>query len=115
MGTRDGCEKRFFAPREHWRFLLTWSPDGPAEFPQWVPWAVLFTLIRRCHDLIASPAFAGYSADLQSIELNRALASLAARLSGEGYRPQEFAALGDKRAADQFASKLHQLVAELLG
>jgi hypothetical protein len=115
FATRDGREKRFIAPREHWRFLLTWSPDGPAEYPQWVPWAVLFTLIRRFHDLIASPSFAGYSADLQSIELNRALAPLAARLSGEGYRPQEFAALGDERAAAQFASKLHQLVAGLLG
>ena len=98
----------------HWRLLLIWSPDGSAEFPQWVPWAVLFTLLRRFHDLSTAPAFAGYSADLQSIELNRALASLAARLSGEGYRPQDFAALGDGRAAEQFASKFPQLLAGLL-
>jgi hypothetical protein len=84
FATRDGREKRFIAPREHWHFLLTWSPDGPAEFPQWVPWAVLFTLIRRFHDLATSPAFAGYSPDLQAIELNRALAPLITRLPSEG-------------------------------
>ena len=31
---------------QHWRFLLTWSPDSYVEFPQWVPWALLFTLPR---------------------------------------------------------------------
>ncbi len=110
--TRDGREKRFIAPREHWRFLLTWSPDGPVEFPHWVPWAVLFTLIRRFHDLIASPAFAGYSADLQSIELNRALTPLINRLSAEGYRPQDFAEPVAGRSVAQLWAQFRTLIAE---
>ena len=112
FATRDGREKRFIAPREHWRFLLTWSPDGSAEFPKWVPWAVLFTLIRRFHDLIASPAFAGYSADLQSIELNRALTPLINRLSAEGYRPQDFAEPVGGRSVAQLWAQFRTLIAE---
>ena len=109
--TRDGREKRFIAlPCEHWRFLLTWSPDGPAEFPHWVPWAVLFTLIRRFHDLTAAPAFMGYSADLQSIELNRALTPLLTRLSGEGYRPQDFAGPVFGRTAEEVALRFQSLL-----
>jgi hypothetical protein len=109
--TRDGREKRFIAPREHWRFLLTWSPDGPAEFPQWVPWAVLFTLIRRFHDLIASAAFAGYSPDLQAIELNRILTPISTRLSSEGYRAQDFAELLSGRTAEQSVLRFQQILA----
>lgn len=110
FATRDGREKRFIAPREQWRFLLTWSPDGPAEFPQWVPWAVLFTLIRRFHDLTASPAFATYSTDLQAIELNRALTPILTRLSSEGYyRPQEFAG----QSAEQIGSSACRLISRL--
>ena len=112
FATRDGREKRFIAPREHWRFLLTWSPDGSAEFPQWVPWAVLFTLVRRFHDLIASPAFAGYSADLQSIELNRALTPLINRLSAEGYRLQDFAEPVAGRSVAQLWAQFRTLIAE---
>lgn len=112
FATRDGREKRFIAPREHWRFLLTWSPDGSAEFPQWVPWAVLFTLLRRFHDLIASPAFAGYSADLQSIELNRALTPLINRLSAEGYRPQDLAEPVAGRSVEQLWAQFRTLIAE---
>ena len=111
--TRDGREKRFIAPREHWSFLLTWSPEGPAEFPRWVPWALLFTLIRRFHDLIASPAFAGYSPDLQAIELNRALTPLLNRLSGEGYRPQDFAEPVVGRLADQLVPRFQNLLGRL--
>ena len=92
--SRDGREKRFIVPREHWRFLLTWSSNGTTEFPQWVPWAVLFTLLRRFHDLIDAPKFAGYSADLQAIELNRTLTPLLNRLSSERFLLQEFAAFG---------------------
>jgi len=111
--TRDGREKRFIAPREHWRFLLTWSPDGPPEFPRWLPWAPLFTLVRRFHDLTASPAFAGYSADLQSIELNRALTPLLTRLSGEGYRLQEFAAFGAALPPEQLEARFQKLLARI--
>lgn len=110
FAARDGREKRFVAPREHWRFLLTWSPEGPAEFPQWVPWAVVFTLIRRFDDLVTSRAFAGYSLDLQSIELNRALAPLLTRLSSEGYRPQDFAETVSGRSAEQLLLRLREMV-----
>jgi hypothetical protein len=86
--TRSGREKRFIAPRDHWRFLQVWAPEGAAGFPRWVPWAVLFTLLRRYHDLTASPAFGDQSADLQAIELNRTLAPLLSRLAREGYQTQ---------------------------
>lgn len=112
--TRDGREKRFIAPREHWRFLLTWSPRGnTAEFPRWVPWAVLFTLLRRFHDLIDSPKFEGYSADLQAIELNRAIRPLLDRLSGEGFLAQEFAAIGAEFSVEELRSRLPRLVTGL--
>ena len=107
--------KTLHRPREHWRFLLTWSPNGSAEFPQWVPWALLFTLIRRFHDLIASPAFVGYSVDLQAIELNRALTPLINRLSSEGYRSQDLAELLYGRSAEQCALTLQHLIAGPIG
>ena len=111
--TRDGREKRFIAPREHWRFLLTWSQNGAAEFPQWVPWAVLFTLIRRFYDLIASPAFAGYSSDLQFIEVNRTLTPFINRLSGEGYRIQDFTEAMAGRSAEQLLPRFQRLLSGL--
>lgn len=113
FAARDGREKRFIAPREHWRFLLTWSTDGTAEFPRWVPWAVVFTLIRRFHDLIASPAFAGYSLDLQSIELSRALTPRLTRLSSEGFQTQDFAEPIAGRSAEQLLPRFQNLLARL--
>lgn len=112
--TRDGREKRFIAPREHWRFLLTWAPNGAAEFPRWVPWAVLFTLIRRFHDVIASPAFASYSSDLQAIELNRELSPLITRLSSEGFQGQDFAEPIERRSAEQILASFQHLISELM-
>lgn len=112
--TRDGREKRFIAPREHWRFLLTWSPDSAAEFPQWVPWAVLFTLFRRFHDLIALPAFAGYSADLQSIELSRSLTPVITRLSSEGYKTHKLLESRDGRPMGNIVPRFHDLIAKLM-
>jgi hypothetical protein len=112
--TRDGREQHFIAPREHWRFLLTWSPSGnTAEFPRWVPWVVPFTLLRRFHDLIDSPKFAGYSADLQAIELNRALKPLLDRLSGEDFLPQEFAAAGAELSVEQVLPRFQRLLSGL--
>jgi hypothetical protein len=113
FATREGREKHFVAPREQWRFLLTWSAGGTPEFPRWVPWAVLFTLIRRFHDLVASPAFAEYSPDLQSIELNRSLTPLIARLASEGYRTQEFAESVAGRSAEQLMPRFQNLIAVL--
>lgn len=112
--TRDGREKHFIAPREHWRFLLTWSPSGnTAQFPRWVPWALLFTLLRRFHDLIDSPKFAGYSADLQAIELNQALKPPLDRLSGEDFLPQEFAAAGAELSVEQVLPRFQRLLSGL--
>lgn len=107
--TRDGREKRFIAPREHWRFLLTWSPNSAAEFPQWMPWAVLFTLLRRFHDLIAAPAFEAYSPDLQSIELNRVITPLLTRLSSEGYPFRELVEPSGKVSIEHLLPKLRTL------
>lgn len=89
---------------------LTWSPDGSAEFPQWVPWAVLFTLIRRFHDLTASPTFAGSSIDLQSIELNRALTLLLNRLTREGYQPQDFTEPLAGRSLEQIWARFRHIL-----
>jgi hypothetical protein len=115
FATREGREKHFVAPHDAWRFLLTWtqSPDG--AFPQWVPWAVLFTMIRRFHDLVNSPAFAGYSDDLQAIELNRHLAPLVARLNSEGYPMQGLADPVAGRSVEQLMPRFQHLVAELTG
>lgn len=114
FATRQGREKHFVTPREPWRFLLTWSQDESAAFPRWVPWAVLFTLVRRFHDLVISTAFTEYSADLQAIELNRHLAPLIARLNSEGYPAQGFADPAIRSAA-QLMPRMQQLVAELAG
>jgi len=104
FATREGREKRFIAPREHWRFLLTWRQGATAEFPRWVPWAVAFTLIRRFYNLVASPAFAGYSSDLQAIELNRVISPLLSRLANEGFRTPEFAEPSSRNSVDQIFS-----------
>jgi hypothetical protein len=114
FASREGREKRFVAPHEHWRFLLTWSSDGTAEFPQWMPWALLFTLLRRFHDLVASPAFASYSPDLQAIELNRVLTPLLTRLSSEGFWTQDFAEPIAGRTAEQLFPRFQSILARLL-
>ncbi|MBM3851694.1 MAG: hypothetical protein FJ399_00900 [Verrucomicrobia bacterium] len=115
FATREGREKHFVAPPDAWRFLLTWTQGPDGAFPQWVPWAVLFTLIRRFHDLVNSPTFAGYSGDLQAIELNRRLAPLVARLNSEGYPAQGFADPVAGRSAEQLMPRFQHLVAELTG
>jgi hypothetical protein len=114
FATREGREKHFVIQREQWRFLLTWAPDRTPEFPRWVPWAVLFTIIRRFHDLLASPAFDTYSSDLQAIELHRVLGPLTARLASEGYRTQDFAEPIEGRSAEQLMPRFRHLVSELM-
>jgi hypothetical protein len=115
FASRDGREKHFVAPHDQWRFLLTWTQDVAAGFPQWVPWSVLFTLIRRFHDLVSASAFGDYSADLQAIELNRVLAPLLSRLTSEGYHAQDFADAANLRTAEQWLPRFQHLVAELTG
>ena len=115
FATRDGREKHFVASHDQWRFLLTWTAGGGGAFPQWVPWAALFTLIRRFHDRVSSAAFADYSADLQAIELDRVLAPLLARLTSEGYHAQDFAETATTRAAEDWMPRFRHLVAELAG
>lgn len=114
FATREGREKHFVVQRDQWRFLLTWSPGENAEFPSWMPWAVLFTMLRRYHDLVAAPAFPTYSADLQAIELNRVLAPLIARLTSEGYRAPEFAEPIEGRSAEQLMPRFQNLVSALM-
>lgn len=98
---RDGREKRFIAPRERWKFMLAGLEGGQAEFPRWVPWALVFTLVRRYQELVAAPGFAGHSADLQAIELKRTVVPLMERLASEGLGAQEFAvAEGQENTAE---------------
>lgn len=115
FATREGREKHFVAPHDQWRFLLTWTQGDSGVFPQWVPWAVLFALIRRYHDLVNSATFAGYSDDLQAIELTRVLVPLLARLTSEGYHAQDFANSVTSRSAEQWMPQFQHLVAELTG
>lgn len=114
VATREGREKHFVMPRAPWCFLLTWAHDASPEFPRWVPWAVLFTLIRRFHDLMDSAAFASYSGDLRAIELNRTLSPLFARLASEGYPTQAFTERVIGRSAEQLMPKFQHLVQELI-
>lgn len=107
---RDGREKRFIAPREQWRFLLAGLSGGQQEFPRWVPWALLFTLVRRYQELVSAPEFAGYSADLQAIELKRSVVPLLERLASEGLGGQMLA-LGE--GPDQIADALRRCIAAL--
>jgi hypothetical protein len=76
---------------------------------------VLFALIRRYHDLVNSATFAGYSDDLQAIELTRVLVPLLARLTSEGYHAQDFANSVTSRSAEQWMPQFQHLVAELTG
>lgn len=115
FATREGREKHFVARKEDWRFLLTWDAREIAGFPQWVPWAVVFTLIQRFHTFTSSDKFADYSDDLQAIEFNRTFAPLFARLASEGYRAQDFADPATARSAEQLMPKFQHLVRELRG
>lgn len=113
FATREGREKHFVLQRDQWRFLLTWTPAESSEFPSWIPWAVLFTLIRRYHDLVATPAFQSYSSDLQAIELNRVLSPLIARLNSEGYRAPLVAKAIEGRSAEELRPGFQKLISEL--
>lgn len=87
QASRRAREKYFSAAKTPWRFLLTWTDDPEAEFPRWLPWARLFSLVQRVHDVVERPGFEGYSEDLQAIELNRVMEPVAARLREESYAP----------------------------
>jgi hypothetical protein len=63
---------------------------------------------------VSSPAFAGYSDDLQTIELNRVLAPLLARLTSEGYHAQDFVESAAGRSAEQLMPRFQHLMTELL-
>ena len=114
FATREGREKHFVARRDQWRFLLTWEAGGAPEYPRWVPWAAVFTLVRRFHDLVESETFAGYSPDLQAVELNRSLSPVLARLAGEGYDTQDFAESARGRSAEHLMPRFHRLIVELM-
>jgi hypothetical protein len=111
QATRLGREKRFAARKEHWRFLQTWTNDG--DFPRWLPWPVLFTLFKRVHDLVDQPAFAGYSADLQAIELKRVMSPLTARLMDEGCVTTFTRLTGSANSLGVILAELQQLIRNL--
>ena len=101
--------------RSNWRFLLTWSPDRGGDFPRWRPWAAAFALLRRAHDLLASPAFAGASDDLKGIEFQRQLAPAVARLAGEWPRAGALLASGGAWDPGLLVPQLQRLLAEMEG
>lgn len=83
LASRSGREKVFQASRQTWRFLLTWDRDGTAEYPQWVPWAPLFSVVQRLDELLILGASANYSEDVWQIEFDRRMSPLFAQLIGE--------------------------------
>jgi hypothetical protein len=112
--TRQGREKLFAIRHDQWRFLLTWDSSVAAAFPRWLPWPVLFGLIRGVHDLVDQPEFAGRSAHLQSMELNRVLSPLLARLATEGYVSALAGGPDDTGAAiAQVVHEVRSLIADL--
>jgi hypothetical protein len=112
QASRRGREKHFSAAKAQWHFLLTWTDDPAAEFPRWLPWAGLFSLVRRVHDVAERPGFKAYSEDLQAIELNRAMEPVAARLREENYAPavERFPAAGGSGAV---LLELRRMIEEL--
>jgi hypothetical protein len=96
LASRRGREKHFSAAKTQWRFLIDWSDEPMAEFPRWLPWAGLFSLVRQVHDVVERPGFEAFSDDLQAIELNRVMEPVAARLREENYSPpvEKFPAVG---------------------
>jgi hypothetical protein len=96
QASRRGREKYFSAAKIPWRFLLTWTDEPEAEFPRWLPWAGLFSLVQQVHGVMERPGFGAYSEDLQAIELNRVMEPVAARLREESYAPpvEKFPAVG---------------------
>lgn len=111
---RYGREKRFIAPRERWQFLLAGFEGAQQEFPRWVPWALVFTLVRRYRDLVTVPGFAGYSADLKAVEVKRIVVPLMERLANEGFAMQEFAVAEGEHSAEKTSEEIQQLLLGLL-
>ena len=110
---RQGREKLFVARRDQWRFLLTWEQGEKTEFPRWLPWASIFTLIRGVHDLVDQPSFGKHSDDLQAIELNRVITPLAARLANEGFAPSFAGLAAGTNMRPSIVGELRQMTAEL--
>jgi hypothetical protein len=73
FSVRTGREKHFGLRREEWRFLLTWPHPDSSPFPHWVDWPGYFAALRRVFDLVEHPRLDAMSANLQAIELLRAL------------------------------------------
>jgi hypothetical protein len=113
QATRQGREKLFVARPDQWRFLLTWEQSEKAEFPRWLPWVSLFTLIRGVHDLVDESSFWEHSDDLQAIELNRVIAPHAARLANEGFTSSVANLTVGENIRPSIVGELRQMIAEL--
>jgi hypothetical protein len=111
--TRQGREKLFATRHDQWRFLLTWDSSPTASFPRWLPWPTLFGLIRGVHDLVDQTEFDSRSLELQSIELNRVLAPLVARLASEGYTSALSVEPGAGTTIAQALHEMRRLIADL--
>ena len=113
QATRQGREKLFVSRHDQWRFLLTWEQGDTAEFPRWLPWPNIFTLIRGVHDLVDRPGFREHSEDLQAIELNRVVGPIAARLTNEGFAPSSAGLSIGKNVRTSIVRELQQMIAEV--
>ena len=74
---------------------------------------MIFTLIRRLHELSTTQAFASYSLDLQSIELRRHVSPLMVRLSREGAGAQAIAVAEEGHGVTELSQAIMKLVREL--
>ncbi len=113
QATRQGREKLFVARRDEWRFLLTWEQGEKAEFPRWLPWASLFSLIRDVHDVVDQSGFWKHSENLQAIELNRVIAPRTARLASEGFTSSIAGLTAGNHIGQAIVGELQRMITEL--
>ncbi len=107
---RTGREKNFGLHRDEWRFLLTWSETK--DFPRWLRWPVILALFQRLNDLLEHPKLATMSPAVQAIELERALAPAAQRLTPAGLWPSVPAGVTGEAALQANLDRARNLLAE---
>lgn len=80
---RNGREKIFWLPANHWKFLVHAPQDATAP-PQWVDWMPLFFAITTFIDALAQPDLDAAPEQIQSIQLRQALDAAMPALSRAG-------------------------------
>lgn len=108
FAARTGREKRFSIRPSDFGFLITWP--NTSGFPRWEPWAPVFAALRRVFDLVEHPRLAAMSADLQAVELRRALATVRSAKDGESVALAAAATYTGPQFLDRALSDLRALL-----